>query len=102
MDLNNLDNEKYHDFELKIYLRTLDYSDYEKNTMIRFANNDYHPDSIISIPSNDECQNIGECWDVLEKNYVELSGQREFFKAWYANEFMKIIKEHNKSKNEMI
>ncbi|WP_222593021.1 hypothetical protein, partial [Gluconobacter thailandicus] len=62
---NNLDDEKYYDFELRTYLRTLDYSDYKKNTMIMFANNDYHPDSIISIPSNDEYQTIGECWDSL-------------------------------------
>ncbi|WP_148424760.1 hypothetical protein [Gluconobacter thailandicus] len=73
---NNLDDEKYYDFELRTYLRTLDYSDYKKNTMIMFANNDYHPDSIISIPSNDEYQTIGECWDSLGSGPIDFC--REF------------------------
>lgn len=101
MDLNNLDNEKYHDFELKIYLKTLDYSEGQNNTMITFSEEDCHPESIIKIPFNSECQTIGECWNILEKKHMELSGQREFFKSWYRNEFAKAITDYRKNKHEI-
>lgn len=88
-----LEDRKYYDFELKTYLRTLDYSDYEKNTMIKFVPDDYHVDCLIQIPSQDECKTYKECWDILEKNYPELSGQREFFRAWYINDYLGMTKE---------
>jgi len=95
--MKDLDNEKYYDFELKSYLTTLGYCEDWYGNMVLFGDN-YSISTEIEIPKNFKYKTIGECWDMLENKYDTLVGQREFFKSWYRNEFMKIINDYKKEK----